>query len=171
MDFFDTVKKRRAIRAFSERQVEADKLGQILDAANSAPSAGNLQSYEIFMVKGSGKRGALSEACFSQKSVALASVVLVFCADVQKSVKNYGEKGGGVYAIQDATISAAYCQLAATALGLATVWVGSFDEKKVLSFLNARDGLKPAAVIPIGYAAETPLPRPRRSIGDIVHEV
>ena len=170
MDFFDAVRKRHAIRVFSDKKVEEEKLRQILEAANSAPSAGNLQSYEIFLVRGASGKEALAEAGFRQKSIALASAVLVFCADVEKSVKNYGEKGGGMYAVQDATIAAAYCQLAATAIGLASVWVGSFDEEKVMAFLKARRGLKPVTIIPIGYAAETPAPMPRRSIDDIVHD-
>lgn len=169
MDFFEAVRKRRAIRVFSGKKVDDDKLRQILEAANSAPSAGNLQSYEIFLVRGDRKKAALSEAGFKQKSIISASAVLVFCADVEKSVKNYGENGSR-YALEDATIAAAYCQLAATAVGLASVWVGSFDEEKVLEFLNARKGLKPVTIMPIGYAAETPAPMPRRDINDIVHE-
>ena len=171
MDFFEAVKKRRAIRVFSVRNVEEDKLKQILEAADSAPSAGNLQSYEVFLVRGAGGKEALAEAGFRQKAITLASAVLVFCADVDKSVKNYGEKGGAMYAVQDATIAASYCQLAATAVGLASVWIGSFDEDKVMGFLKARKGLRPVAIIPIGYAAETPAPKPRRGIEDIVHDV
>ncbi len=171
MDFFDVVKKRRAIRVFSNRQIEEGKLRQVLEAANAAPSAGNLQSYEMFLVRNDAEKAALSEAAFAQKSIALASAVLVFCADVDKSVNNYGEKGGAMYAVQDATIAAAYCQLAATAVGLSSVWVGSFDEEKVLAFLKARKGLKPATIIPLGYAAETPAPVTRRNINDIVHDV
>jgi len=36
-----------------------------------------------------------------------------------------------LYCVQDATLAAAYAQLAATALGLATCWVGAFDEAAV----------------------------------------
>ena len=83
MDFFEAVRKRRAIRAFSNKAAEESKLGQILEAANSAPSAGNLQSYEIFLIRKDSDKAALSEAGFRQKSITLASAVLVFCADVE----------------------------------------------------------------------------------------
>ena len=60
--------------------------------------------------------------------------------------------------------------LAATALGLGTVWVGAFDDAAVQRVLGRHD-LLPVAILPIGYPAEEPEPTPRRSLADLVHEV
>jgi nitroreductase len=60
--------------------------------------------------------------------------------------------------------------LAATALGLSTVWVGAFDDAAVRRVLGCPD-LLPVAILPIGYPAEEPKPTPRRSLADLVHEV
>jgi len=49
MDFFEVLQSRRSIRHFSARPVEQDKVRAILEAANSAPSAGNLQADEIYL--------------------------------------------------------------------------------------------------------------------------
>jgi nitroreductase len=49
MEFFDVLKLQHSIRAFAPTPVEHEKLQAILRAANLAPSAGNLQSYEIYM--------------------------------------------------------------------------------------------------------------------------
>ncbi len=53
MDFFEVIRSRRSIRRFEVRPVEEEKLSAILEAANAAPSAGNLQAYEIYVVSGS----------------------------------------------------------------------------------------------------------------------
>ena len=44
MDIFEAIKLRHSVRAYQPREVEAEKLQQILKAANAAPSAGNRQA-------------------------------------------------------------------------------------------------------------------------------
>jgi nitroreductase len=56
--------------------------------------------------------------------------------------------------------------LAAADLGLATVWVGDFDERKVQQILQTSD-LRPVVMFSLGYAAEQPSPSPRRAIEEI----
>jgi len=51
MDFFEIVHRRQSIRKFTSQPVDEAKLNQILAAVNRAPSAGNLQAYQIFVVK------------------------------------------------------------------------------------------------------------------------
>ena len=60
--------------------------------------------------------------------------------------------------------------LAATALGLATVWVGAFDDDSVRAALDLPAGWLPVAMLPIGHPAETPPLSPRRDLRDLVHE-
>jgi site-specific recombinase XerC len=50
-----------------------------------------------------------------------------------RSAAKYRERGARLYAIQDATIACAFAMLAATALGLGTVWVGAFDDVRVMN--------------------------------------
>ncbi len=47
MEFFDVVNNRKSVRAYAARPVEDEKVNAILNAANQAPSAGNLQAYEM----------------------------------------------------------------------------------------------------------------------------
>ena len=47
MDFFTLIETRRSVRLYHDTPVEPEKLQKILQAANIAPSAGNLQGYEI----------------------------------------------------------------------------------------------------------------------------
>jgi nitroreductase len=101
--------------------------------------------------------------------VAQAPVVLVFCANQARSPAKYRERGARLWAILDATIACAFAMLAATALGLSTVWVGAFDDAAVQR-VGCHD-LLPVAILPIGYPAEEPEPTSRRSLTDLVHEV
>lgn len=167
-DLFDVIRQRRSVRVFTDQAVEAEKLSQVLAAANAAPSAGNLQGYEIFQITRDKQRMLLARAALDQFFVAQAPVVLVFCANRARSAAKYRERGVRLYAIQDATIACTFAMLAATALGLGTVWVGAFDDAGVQRVLGRRD-LLPVAILPIGYPGETPDPAPRRSLADLVH--
>lgn len=169
MEFFEVLKSRRSVRLYKDKDVEEEKLHKILWAANSAPSAGNLQAYEIVVVKDRRKREALSIAALRQDFIAQAPVVLVFLINPARTKWRYGLRGIHLYCIQDATIAASYAQLAATALGLGSVWVGAFDSSKVSEIVGARGELTPVAILAIGYPAEKPTPTPRRSLRDLVH--
>lgn len=170
MDFFDTVRNRHSVRKFQPKEVEQEKLNLILETVNAAPSAGDLQAYQVVLVRDLGTRQALAQASYGQGCLVEAPLALVFCADQLMSAGKYGKRGAELYAVQDATIATAYCQLAATALGLATVWVGAFDPSAVSAAINAPEHVTPVSIIPIGYAAEEPGPTPRRKLDDLVKQ-
>lgn len=171
MDFFETIEKRKSVRAFLDREIDDKTLNALLGTASLAPSAGNLQAYRIVIVKGQQVKEALASAALGQMFVAKAPIAFVFLADGARSSSEYGNRGASLYSVQDATIAAAYAQLAATALGLASVWVGAFDEGTVAKLVNAKEYEKPVAIIPIGYAAEEPTRHGRRKISEIAKEI
>jgi nitroreductase len=171
MEFFDVLDARRSVRVFAFRALEEDKLRRILDAANRAPSAGNLQAYEIYVVRQSADRKALAKASLGQEFVAEAPVSLVFCARPGRAAPRYGQRGVRLYALQDATIACTYAMLAVTALGLAAVWVGAFQDEEVQRAIRVSADVQPVAILPIGHPAENPAPTARRAIADLVHEV
>ncbi len=171
MDFFEVVNARQSMRSFSDTPVEAEKLHKILKTANAAPSAGNLQGYEIYLVTKAEQRVALVKAALGQEFIVEAPLVLVFCANPARSAVWYKERGIRLYSVQDATIACTYAMLAAAALGLATVWVGAFEEEPVRQVVGIPPELVPVAMLPIGYAGKKPKKTPRRELGDLVHEV
>ena len=171
MNLFETIQARQSVRAYQSRGVPADKLEKILSAANQAPSAGNLQGYEIHLTRDTGVKKALTQAAWNQDFLVQAPVVLIFCTHPARSAARYGDRGTELYCLQDAAIAIAYAQLAATALGLATCWVGAFDEKEVARAINLPSSQHPVALLPVGYPAESPLRTPRRSLADLVHYI
>ena len=171
MDVFEAAKNRRSVRAFKSEAVPEDMLVRILEAINLAPSAGNLQSYEIYLVRDAERKAALMTAARGQVFVEQAPIVLVFCANARRAEERYGMRGIDLYAVQDASIACTFAMLAATTLGLASTWVGSFSEAQVSHLLGLPEDQRPVALLPIGYGAENPASRKRRPLGDLVHEV
>ncbi|MGD0173732.1 MAG: nitroreductase family protein [Anaerolineales bacterium] len=171
MEFFEVVRTRRSIRVFDGRPVEEEKIRAILEAANAAPSAGNLQAYEIYLVKDPIARERLASMPPRMEFFSVVPLVLVFCANPARSEVRYAERGKKLYALQDATIACTHAMLAATALGLASVWVGAFREREVSTALNLPEALTPVALLPVGYPLETVESRTRRPLNEIVHPV
>ena len=167
-DLFKVIAGRRSVRAFKPDSVDERDLNLILEATASAPSAGNLQAYNVVVVTDSAIRRELARACWGQDFVAEAPVVLVFLADPKRSARVYGRRGAGLYALQDATIACTFAMLAAHALGYGTCWIGAFDDSAVLRAVGASEsGLIPVAVLPIGRPAETPRTTSRRRAKDV----
>ncbi|MBI2933578.1 MAG: nitroreductase family protein [Planctomycetes bacterium] len=170
MEFSTLLDRRRSIRAFGKAPVDDGEIQAVLEAADSAPSAGDLQAYEVVCVKRADTRALLATAALGQEFVAEAPIVLVFFADPARSSGRYGRRGAELYGLQDATIACAYAQLRAADLGLGSVWVGAFDEAEVARAVRAPAGLRPVALLPIGHPAESPEPTPRRGAANIVRK-
>ena len=168
-DFFTTVRHRHSVRKYQpDMPVETEKLHAILEMACAAPSAGDLQAYRIVVVRDPAERQALAGAASAQTFIAEAPVCLVFCADPARSAQAFGERGARLYALQDATIAAAYAQLAIVAAGMASTWIGYFDEAQVRAVLGLEPGLVPLAMLSLGYPAELPEPSTRRRLDEVV---
>ena len=99
-----------------------------------------------------------------------APVVLVFCADRIRSEQHYRQRGEALYSLQDATIAAAYAQLAATAYGLGTCWLGAFNDAKVAKIVGAPEGMHPVAMLPMVYPAEEPVNTSRLLTSELVRD-
>ncbi len=167
-DLFTVMSKRRSTRKFTDKIVETVKIDKIIAAADTAPTAGNFQGFEIFYVRSLEKKQQLVEACNNQPYVN-APVVLVFCKNPARVKLDFSEEILKKFAIQDATLAAAYSQLAAQALGLSSIWIGMFDEQKVMNVINT--DLIPSSVLCIGYPKQDKFPKPRRNLKEIVHAV
>lgn len=170
MDFRELVERRRSIRSYSADPIAPEVLDRILHMVSRAPSAGNLQAYRIVAVRSARSRRALARAAEGQEFLEQAPIDLVFFADPDRSSTRYGKRGASLYAVQDATIAASFAILAATNEGLASVWVGAFDESAVRAVCD-ESYLRPVAIVAIGHGAESPGETSRRDLREIVREV
>jgi nitroreductase len=168
MELSEAIKKRRSIRAFKKQDVPEEIVEKLIDAARWAPSAGNIQSWEFVIVRKQDVKEELVKAA-GQAFVEEAPVVIVVCANEKRSSMGYGVRGKTLYCIQDTAAATQNILLTAHSLGLGACWVGAFNEDKAKEAVNAPEGIRPVAIIPVGYADESPMQRSRRPISQIVH--
>ncbi len=168
MECIKAIKERRSIRKFKNIEIEKEIIQELLDAAQWAPSAGNLQARDFVVVTRKTTKNKLALAALGQNFIEEAPVVIVAVANIGRSSQRYGERGE-LYALQDTTASVMNILLAAHAKGLATCWVGAFDEEAVSRLLGLPSKTRPIAIIPIGYPDEHPLAPPRMNLNDVVH--
>ncbi|MFB5615032.1 MAG: nitroreductase family protein, partial [Candidatus Nitrosomaritimum yanchengensis] len=88
-----------------------------------------------------------------------------YCKNPSRVKLQFPDKMLKKFAIQDATLAAAYSQLAATALGLSTIWIGMIDEKKVAEIIGT--DLVPSSILCIGYPIKRKHPKPRRNLSEL----
>jgi nitroreductase len=169
MDILKVIKGRRSVRAFRSDEVPPEIVGKLLDAAMWAPSAGNIQPWEFIVIRKPKIKGKLVEAALDQTFIEEAPVVIVVCANENRSSQRYGVRGKTLYCIQDTAAAIQNIHLAAHSLGLGTCWIGAFREEEVREILKVPHGIRPVAIIPVGYTAESPSPPSRRPISQIVH--
>jgi len=145
-----------------------------MDFFRAAPSAGASYPLELFVIAGNvtgleagiyhynvkehslslHMKGDLREklgttAAFNQKCLSQAPVAISICAVYERTTKTYGKRGERYVPI-DTGHAAENIALQAVALGLATVMVGAFEDKKVSEILELDDEMKPMYIIPVG---------------------
>jgi nitroreductase len=180
MKLFEAIHKRRSIRRFSDRPVEDDKLQTILEAIRQSPSWANQQCWHFIIIRDDRVKKKISEYTFvesyftprgfranpAQKGIAEAPVLLIACADPEKSGDLWDQK----YYLTDMGIAAQNLMLSARALELGTVFVGVFDEKKIKKYLEIPSFIRVVGVFPLGYPLkDKPAGPGRKPLAQIVH--
>ncbi|MBW2973074.1 nitroreductase family protein [Candidatus Woesearchaeota archaeon] len=160
METLDCITLRRSVRKYKDVPVEFEKIGNILNAARLAPSAGNVQDWRFILVTKEDARKKIAEACLHQLWMQDAPVHIVAVGHPKKVGTFYGERGEKVYCKHNCGAAVENILLAATAQGLGSCWVGAFEEAMLRKALNIPADAAPQAVITIGYAKEKPrMPR------------
>ena len=167
-NIYNIMLNRRSQRKFEAREIEDWKLEIIFAAADTAPTAGGFQGFEIFHIKTSDIKLKLVNAANKQPYVN-APLVLVFCMNPTRVKMNFAPNILKKFSIQDATLAAAYSQLAAHSLGLSSIWIGMIDEKKVMEAINT--DLIPSSILCIGYPKKLLQPKPKREVSELIHVV
>jgi nitroreductase len=180
MDTLEAIRTRRSVRRFSDRPVEPEKLQAVLEAARQAPSWANMQCWRFVVVTNPALKAKISELSYveaffatkgyktnpAQKALAEAPVVIVACADPTAS----GELRGQQYYLADMGIASENLMLAAHSLGLASVFVGVFEEEDLGEFLEIPPGIRIVGLFPLGYPlGEVKDGPPRKPLDQIVH--
>lgn len=198
MNFDELLLSRRSIRNFQNRPVPPEHLERILEAARLAPSGTNRQPWRFVILTKTADRERISGAvvqpfviaapavfvCCMDKQAFTRQLVeqrmgeLVDAGVVSREAAGYiyGQKmpdqAGDVRipasAYLDLGIAVEHMALQATALGLGSCWVRLFNPAQVHEALRLPPGIEVSVLLPVGYPAETPPPRPRLPVEKIL---
>lgn len=169
MELSEAIKNRRSIRQFQDKEVEQEKLDQLLEAAILAPSAKNYQSWEFIIVKDPEKIKKLSVSSTGTCRFEGVPIIIVVCSDMNR-VAGSTEERKDRFSIQDCAAATQNILLTAHSLGLGTCWVGSYAPDPVKKELNIPEHVRILTLIPLGYPAETPTAPERNALDAVVHE-
>jgi nitroreductase len=167
MNLMDALEGRRSMRSYKEEPVSKDLILDLIKAAETAPSAGNLRARKYVVVTNTQMRKTLAVAAYGQSQVETAPLLVVICADVPRSSRRYGDRGS-LYSIQDAAAATMCLLLAAYDLSLGACWNGAFDDQIVRDALNLAKDVLPVAILSIGWPAESPHAPPARNLDEVV---
>lgn len=177
LDLQQAIKDRRSIRKYQSKDVPEELLSRIIEAGRQAPYAA--ERWLVIIVKDTKTKKAMLEdfnAEYRNLHVPSAPVNLVVCSDLRKQnlpplAKKYHGKDDSwlVFSIQEIGAMIQNMLLTAHENGLGACWNGTFSDRRVAEVLNLPDGIRPMAIISLGYPAETPEQRKRKSLEQIVH--
>jgi nitroreductase len=164
MAIIDTIKKRYSVRDFKDKPVEEDKLRQILEAAQWAPSACNIQPCTCIIIRDRSKKQQLRPA-YNREWFVNAPVIIAVCVD---TLSAWQRMDGVKYGFVDAAIIMDHIILAATELGLGTCWIGAFKVDEARKALSLPDHIEPVVFCPLGYPNQEMPTRKRKEVAEIV---
>ncbi len=146
----EAIRNRRSIRSYLKKEVEDEKLKEVLKAAMFSPNSWGTRPWEFVVVKDCGVKEALSKATAHSGFVKDAPIVIVLCYDMRKG-RRFKE---------DSSICAGHIHLEAVNQGLSSCFVQVADageppgsaEPYIKTLLDIPDGIRIQCILPIGYA-------------------
>lgn len=91
MEFFETVRVRRSVRAYTEEDVPSEVIERALDAALLAPNSSNMQTWGFYWVRSPREKALLVQACMSQGAARTARELIVVVAEPRRWKENRDE--------------------------------------------------------------------------------
>ena len=184
-----TIKERRSVRAFQDKDVDSTSVKLLLEAASWAPSANNDQPWKFVVVRSRETKDRIHETLMARmkdyytkqgypeeavrrywSSIFSSPVhIFAFCDTTGIDISEEWEQADIMHQIQGVTVACQNILLAATALDLGSLWVGALlvIEDEIKALLLVPEELMLVTVIAIGYPAYKPLPPVRRPISDV----
>jgi nitroreductase len=150
MDAMEAILTRRSVRQYTDGKIPEDSIKSMLEAAMSAPSAGNQQPWQFVVIDDRDVLNSITNVHPYASMLREAPLAVVVCGDLAR------ERFKG-YWVQDCSAATQNLLIAARALGLGAVWLGVYpleDRVKGLgNLLSLPDTVTPLAVVSIGCPA------------------
>lgn len=150
-NFHSFIFKRRSVRQFTDKPVERQLLELLIKAGMAAPSAANKQPWDFVVITDREMLSLLAEQLPYAKMLFSAPAAIVVCGNKQRALPAWDSQ----FWIQDCSAASQNILLAATSLGLGSVWTAVYPDldrvRCVVDALSLPDYVLPLNVIPIGY--------------------
>ncbi len=159
MELDQAISSRRSVRDFTNKKAAWDKVIEAIDSAIQSPVATNSLPLKFVIVQDPKTIFSIAKAA-NQPWIANSKMLILICSDHTHLEKLYGEKGL-IYGRQQAGASIQNFLLKITDLGLATCWIGSYDEDKIRSLAEIPKEINVEAILPLGYAKKK-APKPKK---------
>lgn len=177
----DTIKNRRTIRVYKQKDVCYNLLNDLLETSFRASTMGGMQLYSVIVTRDAEKKAQLSPAHFNQPMVKGAPVVLTFCADFRRFTKwcqerdaqpGYDNLMSFMNAMMDTLLVAqTFCTLAEEAgLGICYLGTTTYNPQMIIDTLHLPELVFPITTITVGYPDEMPKQVDRLPAEGIIHE-
>ena len=164
MNVYEAIKTRRSVRLYQDKPIPEEVLTRILEAGRMAPSGGNRQPWKFVVVTDKETRKRLGKAANNQHFVGEAPVIIAAVGLNSKKIMSCGIPADPV----DVAVAIDHMTLAAVEEGLGTCWIGAFSQEKVCKILKIPSSFKVIELLPLGYPADSPGPKVRKSLEEIV---
>lgn len=176
----ETIKTRRSIRKYSQREVSDALLDRLLTEAGRTQTMGNLQLYSVVVTRSAEGKQRLAPAHFNQPMVTAAPVVLTVCADFnrtsvwcrnRKAEPGYDNFLSFVNAAIDALLyTQTFCNLAEEeGLGLCYLGTTVYMPQMIIDTLQLPRLVMPIATLTVGWPDENPPLSDRLPMESFVH--
>lgn len=147
----NNILKRTSVRSYLDKSIEEDKIEKLLRAGMAAPTAVNKQPWHFVVVTDKSLLQKLAKANPYAEMVARAPLAIVVCGDMTKALDGNARE----FWVQDCSAASENILLAATGLGLGSVWTGTYPSEErcaaVSEVLGLPETLIPLNTIVIGY--------------------
>ena len=164
MSFLDLVKQRYSCRSYQAKSVEQAKVDYVMECVRFAPSAVNKQPWRFRVISGEDAKEKLRQ-CYNREWFTTAPMyVIASVLHDEEWVRSDGKHHGDI----DIAIAVEHLCLAATEQGLATCWVCNFDANLCRQQFSLAANEEPAVLIPLGYAADAPKEKTRKTTEEII---
>lgn len=172
MDTIEAIKGRRSVRRYQNKPIPEGVLRQLIDAARWAPSASNRQPWEFVITTDPIKKQRIADGVRYASFLPQAAAAIIVCGNFALTKRRRQPPFSPAldyFCLQDTAAAIQNILLAAHALGLGTCWIGDIREEVLQEMFSIPAEWIPVAVLAVGYPAETPTPRPRRPVDEIMH--
>lgn len=169
MDFNKVLKTRTSIRKYSNKDVKDDKIINAIEAANLAPSPGNLSILKFIIIKDKETIKKIAQAA-QQPFIKSAPVVIAVCSD-SANIKRAYDIRTEKYVKQQAGAAIQNFLLKITEMKLASCWIGAYSESIIKSALKVPENITIEAILPIAYPhkADKTKQKPKPNLGNITY--